>query len=225
MPSKKYYARQMNKCSIAFLIGFIPLCVYGFFSPFTKSYLVFLYAFYILLNFFYFLFATHIAEIFIVLYFLIASIVGVLLFFSVLNYVYIILILIFGALVTAFILYKEVKSKYFRNTLIAAQALFVLLISFALLNLNILHIEPTELNIFHPLVIFPVSLFILFTGYSAFNMGKVLNDHELIKYGVVTTPAILYLALGITIMLVYYKLWMLAAICFPLGLVATIFLF
>lgn len=225
MPSKKYYALQMNKCFIAFLIGFIPFCVYGFFSPFTKSYLIFLYAFYIFLNFFYFLIVIHISEIFIVFYFLIAGVVGALLFFSVLHYVYIMPILFLGALAIAFILYREVKQKYLRNTLVVAQALFFLLICFALLNLNILHIDSTGLHIFHPLVVFDTGPFFLFMGYSAFNVGKLLNDHELIKYGVVSTLGLLYLSLGITIMLVYYKLPILAAICFVLGLMATIYLF
>lgn len=215
----------MNKCFIAFLIGFIPFFTYGFFAPFTRLYLIFLYAFYIFLNFFYFLVATHIAKIFNVLYFLTASIVGVLLYFSVLHYVYIILLLLLGASLMAFILYKAVTPKYFRNTLVAAQALFFLLISFTLLNLNILHIEPTDLNIFHPLIIFNFCPFILFMGYSSFNMGKVLNDHEILRYGVLSTPAILYFALGITILLVYYKLTILAVICFVLGLIATIFLY
>ena len=215
----------MNKCNIAFLIGFIPFCIYGIFSPFTGSYLIFLYTFYIFLNFFYFLVATHMLEIFIILYFIIACIVGAVLFFSVLHYVYTILIVLLGALGITFILYNTVKPKYFRDTLIATQALFVLLISFTLLNLNILHMEPTGLHIFHPLVVFNTGPFVLFEGYSTFNIGKLLNDDEILWYSFVSPLALLYLALGITILLFNYKLPILAVICLVLGLIATVLVF
>ena len=159
------------------------------------------------------------------MYFLIAGIVGALLFFSVLNFVYIILLLLLGALGITFMLYNTIKPKYFRDTLIAAQALFVLLISFTLLNLNILHMEPTGLHIFHPLVIFDTGPFLLFMGYSTFNMGKLLIDDEILWYSFLSPLALLYLALGITILLFNYKLPILAVICLVLGLIATVLVF
>lgn len=221
----------MYKCNIAFIIGFIPFFIYGVFSPFTRSYMILLYTFYIFLNFFYFFIATHIAKIFIVLYFIVACIVGAVLFYSVLNYVYLILILLLGASLIAFILYKTVEQKNVRKTLVAAQAFFCFLMCFAILNLNILHIESTELEsilrmrVLRPLFILHMSSFVLFSGYGFFNLGKLFNDHKLLKYGVRSTFGLLYLALGITILLIYYKLPILAIICFSLGLITTIFLY
>jgi hypothetical protein len=126
-------------------------------------------------------------------------------------------------------LYKEVKSKYALNILVAAQALCCLLISFTILNLNILHIELKSsvdiLRILDPLVIFHTSPFILFMGYSFFNLGKMIDDHKIIKYGVKSTFGLLYLSLGITIQFIYFKQLFLAAICFLLGLIATILLY
>jgi hypothetical protein len=53
----------------------------------------------------------------------------------------------------------------------------------------------------------------------------MLNDLKLLKTGVYSTFALLYLSFGITILLADYGLPILAVICFVLGLIATVFLF